>query len=935
MGHSWTPEQIKAIQTPPADILVSAAAGSGKTAVLVERIITKICAPDGPDIDRLLVVTFTKAAASQMKEKICQAIEARLASSPGDHHLLRQMALLPRASIMTIDSFCLKLPREYYMLVDLDPSFQTADEKQCALIRAEALDEVMEQWYQKENNDGFLQLIEAFGEEKGDQKFRATLQQIYDFIQSTPFPQQWLDDAALRYAPCSWEDSFWAQAAVAVVEKKLPDLIAECALLFAQAEEGGILSYQPSLTEVKQALERLVEQGKHGYPSLSAAFRSFSFPTIGRKKKEEDAAFAEEIKSRYQQLKTRMKKLTETFFFASADSIQENLDRCADAAATISQIIKEFTAAYEKAKKEKLLVDYSDMEHYAIDILWEDTAEGKVPSPVAFALQEKFIEVMTDEYQDSNQVQESILLAVSGRHGAGKNRFMVGDVKQSIYGFRQAEPSLFLDKLARYQETGEELRIDLSKNFRSRPTVLGPINFIFSQLMDEALGGITYDDRAALQAAGTFLSVERPEQATVDVYLLDRKTEDTGDDTEDKQEAEELDSAKLEMRFVAKQILSLVESGYPVQGEDGTYRPVQFRDIVLLFRSTKNWSQAAKEALEQAGIPVYAPGGAKYYAKTEVSFVLSLLKTIDNSRQDIPLLAVLHSPVFGFTDSELLLIKLSCEGETFFDRLEAYGQREDKEELTQKVQAFLQKLYRWKEDRHTLPVRRLLWKLYDETGYYRYVGLVPPGNLRQANLMLLAEKAEQVEQAGQRGLFPFIRYVEETEKEKRDEDAAALFGEQDNLVRISTIHKSKGLEYPIVFLCGLGKKLNRQDLREDILLAHQGGIAFDAFDPDLRVKYVTLAKSVLKEKKREDNQAEELRVLYVALTRAKEKLILTGTVRDMASAATKWCTKSQQTVLPYLDRLEADTYLEKSCGKRQAKVRHRFSCPIQRNRLSC
>ncbi len=907
MGEvKWTTKQRQAIETHGADILVSAAAGSGKTAVLVERIIQMICNPKkGVDIDRLLVLTFTKAAAAQMKEKIAQALADALSLQPHNSQLQRQMTLLQRANITTIDSFCLKVVRDHYMKVDLDPSFQTADEKTATLLQTSVLDEVMERWYEAQD-EGFFQLVESFGEAMGDRRVRELVLQVYDFVQSNPFPGRWLKEAADHFAPGKdFSASYWASQTVELVKKRLEALVekSQKTMRFC-LEEGGPLGYVPALESDVAYGKDLLLAAEKGYEALAQAFLAGGFATLGRRKKDEDADVAEQCKAMRNAVKEGIQGLQKSFFFQSPQEMEENMAEMFPVAQTISRLVLDFAASYGAAKKEKLLIDYSDMEHYAISILLDVDEEGNVlgPSQTALRLQEEYVEILTDEYQDSNLVQELLLQAVSGRLGKGKNRFMVGDVKQSIYGFRQAEPSLFLEKLHRYGETGDEIRIDLSQNFRSRKPILQAVNFFFRQLMDLSLGGIVYDDRAALQYGGNFPSQREPSQGDVEVYLINRKEEEP--------QEEEMDAAQVEMTFVAKKILELMESGYQVYDGKG-YRPLAFGDIVLLFRSAKSWSQAASQALEAAGIPVYAPNGAKYYARTEVSFMVSLLRVIDNSLQDIPLLTVLRSPVYRFTNSELLEIRLSTEEETFFERLVAY-EKGHSDALSTRIGVFLSALERWKEESQTMPVSRFLWKLYDETGYFQYVGQLPPGAVRQANLRLLSQKAEAVEQTGQRGLFPFIRYIELSEAQREEEEGAVVLGEKDDLVRISTIHKSKGLEYPVVFLCGMGKRLNRQDLQQSLLLHQQGGFAFSYTDVKLRVTYPTLAKALLREKKAEENQAEELRVLYVALTRAKEKLIVTGSVPDLTAAAKKWCLTAQTKapVLPYLDRLKAATYLD-------------------------
>lgn len=925
MGNKWTDEQYRAITERNADILVAAAAGSGKTAVLVERIIRLICDEENPiDIDRLLVLTFTKAAASQMRERIGKTIGAKIKEDPENEHLKRQMTLLNRAQITTIDSFCLRVVKENYMHINIDPAFRTADEKECELIKSQILEDLFEEKYAAEDNEDFLSLVESFGEDTGDVNLKSLILKVYNFVQSNPFPEQWLRMASENFninPNTRIEDTTWGKFIkndTLLILHHLKEKT-ENAIDIAMGFEGPA-NYEPALSSDLSSIKLLIQWLEQDMEKFSSVLKEIEFEKLGRKGKGDSEILVQMVKDLREQVKKGIADIQNRYFFGTAENMVENVARLYPTAKALTEIVKRFGEEFKQVKRDKLLVDYNDMEHYALNILLEEgsTIENPVPSAVALNMQKRFFEVLTDEYQDSNLVQEMLLCAISG-HGTGKrNRFMVGDVKQSIYRFRQAEPGIFIEKYDTYNDSGDEVRIDLYKNFRSRENILEGINFLFCQLMSPNLGDLVYDDKTALYPGAKFpVFKEEEEQKAVEIDIINLKADD---EIFESDEEEDMAAAEVEMAFVAKRITELMNSGFKVLGEDGNYRNICYRDIVILFRATKNWGNAAAEALGKVAIPVFAQTESKYFANTEISVILSILKIVDNSRQDIPLMAALKCPIYKITDDELVNIKIfggECE---FYDNVVRYVEIED--ETAKKLKKFMNDIYRWKKVCAFTPVNRLLWTIYAETGYFDFVGVKSNGKIRQANLRLLAEKAEMLEKSNFKGLFNFIRYIEKLEETSSDTSEATILGENEDLVRIMTIHKSKGLEFPVVFVCGTGKQFNQNDLNKSVLMHQRLGLGMEYIDYENRVKYNTISRTVMRENIKRENLSEEMRVLYVALTRAKEKLILTGGVKDMDKMAAKWGAnfRNKNTLLSVYDLQKSLTYVDWIGA---AMVRHR------------
>lgn len=894
MGENrWTEEQLQAIEARGCDLLVSAAAGSGKTAVLVERIIQRITVDQPPmDIDRLLVVTFTKAAASEMSQRIGGAIVKKLEQEPQNLHLQNQLTLLARADIKTIHAFCLQTIREYYHLLDIDPAVRTGDPGEIKLLQQEVLEDYFEELYEKQD-EVFFQLLETFGEETKDSRLKELLLQLYNFAQGYPDPVKLLLEMAEQFHlkdgetvdTCKW---------MPIIRESIKGGVAFARELLERAmglaaSTSGFEAYLECMEKEAQGLEQLEEALPFGYGKWRMAFLQTEFQRLPSYRGEEKE-LAEDIKSLRNEAKDIRSKLGETYFSFSEEMQVELLCALYPVAKGLAVLVDGFLQRFLDSKKEKLVIDFHDYEHFCLQILVEkgSTVGHVIPTAAALEIQKRYDEIMIDEYQDSNMVQEMILAAVSGESGGKNNRFMVGDVKQSIYRFRLAMPQLFNEKYHTYplEEGGKCRRIILSKNFRSRKNILDGANFLFRQLMSKDFGDVEYNDEAALYAGAVFPDTQISHGGENEVILVESQSllEEEG-----MGELDELNRRQLEAMAIADKIKTMMAEGFcVVDKESGAYRPLEFRDISILLRSMKNWGSILDDVFGQAGLPYYAETAEGYYDVPEVDTVLNLLRLLDNPRQDIPLISVLHSPLYGLSGDELMQMRLNGGNGLFFDCIQGYLHQGDDSELKEKLQGFIGDLAKWRGRVKELTLHELLHYLYEESGYYDYVGMTAGGSLRQANLRLLLEKAEQFEQGSHKGLFFFIRYVEDMKTAEAESASAKLQSEGENLIRVMTIHKSKGLEFPVVFVADCGKQFNEMDVRAAVLTHQEWGFGMDYKDLQRRAVYRTLSKTALAEVIRLENLAEELRVLYVALTRAKEKLILTGTVKDLEKAVKKW-----------------------------------------------
>ena len=909
MGVKWTEEQEKVIRLRNRNILVSAAAGSGKTAVLVERIITMLTKDDPPmDVDRLLIVTFTEAAASEMKERIRLAIEKKLMEYPDNEHLKQQATLIHNAQITTIHSFCLSVIRDHFHAIDIDPGFRIGEEGELKLLRHDVLEDMLEEKYQ-EGSKRFLDFTAAYSTGRNDKKIEDLILKIYEFSRSYPDSEAWLDSCVKAYEipdVKALEGSSIMKKVMRDIRKNLED--AKELLIYAEnvalSPEGPAV-YEATLEKDLQVIEELCNRAS--YKSLAEAFSNVKWARIAANK---DKTVSEEkidlVKKIREMVKGIVKNMSAQYFYESPEELVEDLRVCAPAMEELADLVRLFAERFEEQKRAQNMIDFSDMEQYALRILTQKTENGFVPSKIAEEYQKQFEEIMIDEYQDSNLIQEAILTSVSGCRSGRYNIFMVGDVKQSIYRFRLSRPELFLEKFRTYNiEESKTQRIDLHKNFRSRKEVLESANAIFRQIMTEKLGGIVYDDQAAL-----YPGAEYPENDNVktEILVMDSDLEilSKEEDFEEKIPSER----ELEARMIAMRIRELLRSQKVTDKETGELRNVRYSDIVILTRSIKGFADVFTEVLKREGILTYAGTSEGYFQTQEIGVLMDYLRVLDNRRQDIPLTAVLSSAFAGLSQEELAEIRCAYPDTAFFESVTKYREQGENADIQLKLQKCLDQMDDFRKIVPYTPMHELLWKILETTGYGDYVASMPGGAQRKANLDMLIEKARAYESTSYKGLFHFVRYIEKLKKYDTDFGEASS-GDEGDSVRIMSIHKSKGLEFPVVFLAGMGKKFNKQDAYGQLLLDADLGAAADEMDLDLRTKSPTIKKLAIKRRMELESMGEELRVLYVAMTRAKEVLVMTGTDRSLESKLEKW---SQLTLtdgqIPYTILASASSFLD-------------------------
>ncbi|MFE6077061.1 helicase-exonuclease AddAB subunit AddA [Paenibacillus sp. NPDC057886] len=1010
-GSFWSDDQWSAISQSGEDILVAAAAGSGKTAVLVERIIRKIADPSrGFSVDRLLVATFTKAAAAEMKQRIREALERALEEQPSEEHLRKQLSLLGRASITTLHSFCMEVIRRYYQQIPLNPAFRILNENEAEIMRQELLEQLFEEKYGEEDEGStFRELVDWFSGERNDDAMHRLVQRLYDFSRSHSWPDHWLAEMASAFQVESVEalgHSAWVQSILrdaALALSGAAGLLRQGISISMQPE--GPKPYADTLKEDLAMVEELLSAVEvMPWERLPEVFQPAAFGKLKPCKKDQtDPGLQEQVKELREAAKKAVTDLKGSLFGRSAFSFWQELEQAAPLMQELSKLVSAFGERYRQAKQERGQVDFSDLEHYCLHILRHEdsTPELSMPSDAAMEYRARFDEVLLDEYQDTNTVQEDIVRLIS-RENPG-NRFMVGDVKQSIYRFRLAEPGLFLNKYRQYAANsdmevyGERdslhagRRIDLARNFRSRAEVVHSVNMLFKQLMNEGVAEIAYDERAQLAYGATFPAETLGDEAyTPELMLIDRQgggpdltesTDENGDALPSAElESAELETAQLEARAMARRIREMVgDTDKPALNVYDkalkSMRPARYGDIVILLRSALMWAPLMIEEFRQQGIPAGGEQSKGYFQATEVEVMLSLLQIVDNPRQDIPLASVLRSPIVGLDEEELAQIRLGDKRQSFYDAVVSatgeftgslnvsaqhseqalnpessaiqlqwpevwsemeQGQREsavsaeadlierihessehadtdevldaginasvrrisddaDREnststELQQKLIRFMHQLEQWRLEARQGSLSELIWRMYRETGYLDWVGGLPGGMQRQSNLKALYDRARQYEQAtANRGLFRFLTYVSRLRENGGDlGTVAGGSGEQDNAVRVMTIHRSKGLEFPIVFVGGISKMFNQQDLNSPFLMHKELGFGPRFVDRENRVAYPTLANLAIRRRAQFELLAEEMRVLYVALTRPKEKMILVGTVKDVVKKAVAW-----------------------------------------------
>ena len=890
MSVKWTSEQQKVIDLRNRNILVSAAAGSGKTAVLVERIISRLTQDDPPlDVDHLLIVTYTEAAAAEMKERIGAAVEKLLEAHPGDAHLERQATLIYSAQITTIHSFCLSVIRDHFHVIGIDPGFRIAEEGELKLLKQDVMDELLEACYVSGEED-FLEFTERFGTGRNDRKIEGIILKMYEYSRSYPRPDRWLDRCGTAGDP-----AILARAAGERIQRRTADIrrVLERGLKVCEMPDGPYM-YGDMLESDLKELKKLEQAGD--FDSMYEAAAGFTWKRLSSKK---DETVSPEKKEKVKKLRAQAKALLDDlkadYFYVPRPVWEKDMEDAAPSLSVLAGLVKKFAALLDEKKRARNLIDFSDMEQFALSILTEEKDGQLAPSAAAQEYQEQFDEVMIDEYQDSNLVQETILNSVSRVSRGQNNVFMVGDVKQSIYSFRMSRPELFMEKYHTYSlEDSDRQRIDLHRNFRSRAEVLDSVNYIFRQLMHRELGGIEYDDHAALYPGAQFLPL--PEQGEdpyrSELLLLDKKN--TGED----------DAAQAEARMIARRIHELIRDGSVYDKETETLRRIRYSDIVILARSIRGWAETCSTVLGEEGIPAYSVSREGYFETYEVSVLLDYLRILDNARQDLPLAAVLTSPFCGLDARELAAVRIAYPNVPFYQAAQMYAEAQDAERgpgqraadgteqgpgqrAAEKLQKFYARAAYFRKKVPYTPIHELLEEVMEKTGYRLYITAMPGGAQRAANLDMLTERAAAFEGTSYKGLFNFIRYIEQLKKYDVDYGEAGIMDEQENTVRIMSIHKSKGLEFPVVFVAGLGKNFNTQDLKGSVLLHSEWGAGLDLIDLKRRTKTPTFLKKMIRERTVLENLAEEMRVLYVALTRAKEKLIMAGTAEFTEDGALK------------------------------------------------
>lgn len=901
----WTNEQSDAIYKKGSNILVAAAAGSGKTAVLVERIIQKILT-DKIDINKLLVVTFTNAAASEMRERVLEAIYKKLDEMPEDEHLKKQIILLGKSNICTIHSFCLEVIRNNFFKIGLSANFRISSEEEVEILKQEAIEDCLETYYESDSEEVKL-LIDTYADYRSDDKLKEIILNVYKFIQSAPFPEEWLNKQVDMFKFETEEDfscTEYGKVILSSLREQLEDFMRNLRKFKLKMEINPELDVWTKVIEDDiETLREIYEASTVSWDETFSRLVNLKFIDWPRKKCEIE--LKNEAKKYRDKVRKEIDEIVKKKINVNSAAGYDDLRKMYSVLDAIRNIVISFGKEFSKRKREKNIIDFNDIEHFALEILVDRNENGdKSPSDVAKVYMEKFEEIAIDEYQDSNEVQETILTSIS----RGNNIFMVGDVKQSIYKFRKACPKLFLEKYNSYSlgdSNDKGLKIQLFKNFRSRENVLDFTNMIFKNIMSEKLGEIDYTKDEYLNLGADYETIEHG-VGNAEMYLIDTlkvKDEDDSDETlsqelagsyEETSDLEEtsgvdifaeidnFEKEEIEAKFVAKKIEELVNSKYKVKDKREGIRDIKYKDIVILLRATSSAAPVFEKELLRRNIPVFSDSANEYLDAIEIQTVINLLKVLDNPIDDIALVSVLRSKMFNFTDNEILEIRLVNREVGFYNTLLlAKDELNDNLELKEKLNTFLDKINEWQRKAKFMPLSELIWEIYEYTGFYHYSMLMPNGTLRAQNLKILFERAKEYEKTSFKGLYNFIKFLERIKNGSSDMASAKVIGENEDVVRIMSIHKSKGLEFPVVFLSCTAKKFNLMDLKDNILLHQELGIGPHVIEYKKKVKYPSLAKEAIKMISKVETISEEMRILYVALTRAKEKLIITGTKNDI------------------------------------------------------
>ena len=892
MGVKWTPEQESAIMSPKDSnlgaqtLLVAAAAGSGKTAVLVERIITRLKDMENPlSVQELMVVTFTKAAAAEMSARIGVALAKAMESTDDkalQARLERQLNLLPSAHISTLHSFCQWVIRSYFYKLDIPPTARIGNEAEMALLKQEVLENLLKEAYEH-NEYGIFDLSDFFSDDKSDAGLQDKVLSLYEFAMSQSNPDGWMRHAVEPYKAAQEQDlrdTLWGRAMWDDQQAEIDRIANRIEQMEPLLESPvGPKKWDKVYQEQLAALAQL--KGAQTWSDMVDVCRNLdtftkaSFTSLGKalEKGEVDGALADEFKSLGSQNKDSLKGMKNGLFHIDESVLQQQFEDQYPLIHNLVELTIAFHKAYDEAKKEQGIMDFSDLEHLCLALLVEPgTEDDPQPSEVALELQDTFKEIMVDEYQDTNGVQETIINLIS----RVDNRFYVGDVKQAIYSFRMADSSLFMNKYNTYglMNDAVERRIDLAKNFRSHENILTTTNFIFYQIMTQEAAELDYGEKESL-IPGRIVE-EAPSDwvgGAVELHLLDTSDTNRSDETDGDSETagDEPENNERELDFIIQKIKELHASKKQVQNADGSFRQIQWRDFAVLRRSLAGWGTRAVAAMRQAGIPAVVNERDGYFEAQEIQLLLSLLQIIDNPEQDLPMAAVLHSGLVGLDANELGALRLTGDG-SLWSVMHLYAEQAQDERLLQ----FIAHIERWRTLSRRHGVADLLWDIYETLDYVNYVGAMPNGLVRRANVMALYERAKGFESSGFRGLFRFLRFVESLRDSNQDMAVANVVTEADDVVRLMTIHKSKGLEFPVVFLSGVQKKFNTMDFNSPLLVDKNGGIGLKGYYPDIRVSYPSMPWLYCKSIKSDAMKAEEQRILYVALTRARDKLFLTG-----------------------------------------------------------
>lgn len=922
----WTKDQNAVINNRGGNLLVAAAAGSGKTAVLVERIIKLITDKENPvDINKLLVVTFTNAAATEMKERVQIAIEKLIQTCDSNNNLKRQLALLDNANITTIHSFCLDVIGKYYHKIPLEPNFSIASEQQCSLLKIQAIEEVFNKYYELEDS-GFIQLLEMYGSNRDDKPLLNIVLELYNFLMASPTPFLWMKRAISNLDTLEEFDFLTSEYGKTLIES--------INIVFEGIEQSmqGIIEDTSDIPELQSYNIRYINEYnqfknihlnlQNSWSDIKNSFEMLNYENYQRGVKRIPSTsdpYIKDLKNSTKAIRDDCKDtitdLYQTIFYRTEEDIIMEFNLIKPVMITLNNLVVDFMSSYQSLKKERNLIDFNDIEHFALKILTVQNEQGDlIPSEIALEYSDMFYEIFIDEYQDSSLTQEVLLKSISKSFN---NRFMVGDVKQSIYKFRQARPDIFLEKYNNYTERSNDIgkKILLHKNFRSRKEILDATNFIFQHIMTDKIGGLEYGESEKLNLGREF---ENPIKNNLnyggpaEVHLVYKED---GSELELNAEDEDFDKIQIEARVLANIIDNITNPSSPdllyiIDKQSGQYRSATYKDIVILLRSTTNWEEVITRELQQVGIPVFSESSSNYFETYEVKAVLAILKAISNVYDDISLTGALRTKLFNFSIDEITQLRVFNNKIPMFEVLKEYSQAFP-DELAQKCLFSINKLHTYISLFKNSSIEEALGYLYKDSDFYLFIQTLSSGDLRKRNLDLLQERAKQYEQLEYKDLSSFLHYLDNLISNNIPISSASKSSSNSNSVRIMTIHKSKGLEFPVVICAGLGKKFNMMDTKKNLLFHSDLGYGPQIIEYKKGITYSTVAKEAIKNKILIENLSEEMRVLYVALTRPKEKLFLVGSINNLEKSFSRWGEYAKnKDKIPQYAILKSSSYLD-------------------------